>query len=269
MQNILTFVIPVRHQDNARDWPRLKDNLSQTIKSISNQDSEGWKAVIVANHGADLPGMPAEFSVKRVDFPPNKLHVQGSASVEAFRDAVRSDKGRRILAGMLHAGPMGHVMVVDDDDFISRRLTSFVARHRDENGWYIRDGYIWSNNGRLLYRYSNFSHLCGTSHIVRSDLYGIPNSLETADDDYFRRALGSHVFIQGDLEAKGTPLQPLPFPGAVYRTGHGESHSRSNSILRQYFIKKSLLGRPAEFLRRLACLKVKSDKMEREFFGRH
>src|ERR1700721_354719 len=79
MRNILTFIVPVRHQDNAPSWQNVKRHLSDTILSISQQQGEGWKAIIVANHGADLPDIPPGFEVTRVDFPPNKLYTQGNA----------------------------------------------------------------------------------------------------------------------------------------------------------------------------------------------
>ena len=126
MKNVLTFVIPVRHPKNARNWARVKRNLSETVLSISRQQSAGWKAVIVANHGAELPDIPTGFEVKRVDFSPNQFICRKKkAEKEAFYDAIRIDKGRRILAGMLHAGEMGHVMIVDDDDFVSSTLVNF------------------------------------------------------------------------------------------------------------------------------------------------
>src|SRR5690606_35331807 len=52
MSPLVTFVIPVRHPDNARDWALLRSSLSQTIASISNQTHDDWRAVIVANTGA-------------------------------------------------------------------------------------------------------------------------------------------------------------------------------------------------------------------------
>ena len=55
----LTFIIPVRHQDNARDWALLKANLTQTAASIASQTHPGWRALVVANEGADLPDLPA------------------------------------------------------------------------------------------------------------------------------------------------------------------------------------------------------------------
>ena len=50
---MLTFIIPVRHQDNARDWTLLKANLSQTAASIAGQTHPGWRALVVANEGAN------------------------------------------------------------------------------------------------------------------------------------------------------------------------------------------------------------------------
>jgi hypothetical protein len=82
MKNILTFIIPVRHQENAPNWQNVKRHLSEAILSISRQQTNGWKAIIVANHGADLPEMPKGFEVQRVDFPPNQLYTQGNADRE-------------------------------------------------------------------------------------------------------------------------------------------------------------------------------------------
>lgn len=265
--NILTFIIPVRHQDNAKNWNQLKNNLTQTLHSISRQDHEGWKAVVVANHGADLPELPAKVEVKRVDFPPNQLHEQGNADKETFYEAFRIDKGRRVLAGMLHAGEMGHIMIVDDDDFVSRRLTSFVARNREKNGWFFKEGYVWAEGGNLLYLYSDFSHFCGSSHIIRSDLYTIPQSFETASDVYIRKMLGSHMCLHDHLDASGTPLTALPFCGAVYRVGHAGAHSGSTGIIRQFFIKKAMLRRPSELVSRIFRLRWLNASMREEFFG--
>jgi hypothetical protein len=267
MPNVLTFVIPVRHPANARNWVLVKEHLADTLRSISRQDHDGWKGIIVANHGADLPPLPVGFEVKHVDFPPNPLYEQGRADKETFYEAVREDKGRRILAGMLHAGEMGHVMIVDDDDFVSRRLTSFVARNRERNGWYIRDGYVWGEGDNWLYLYSGFSEFCGSSHIIRSDCYDLPKDIETASGAYLRRMLGSHIFIRKHLEASGQKLEPLPFLGAVYRVGHAVAHSKSQGVFRHFFLKKSLLRRPSELCRRVSRLRFRTNGIREEFFG--
>lgn len=267
MQNILTFIIPVRHPDNSKCWAQLKKNLTDTIRSISAQDAPNWKAVIIVNYGAELPELPAGFEVKRVDFPPNPLHEQGEADDETFYESVRFDKGRRILAGMLHAGQMGHVMVVDDDDFVSRSLTGFVTRNHTANGWYIHNGYVWGDGGRLLYLYTGFENFCGTSHIIRADLYNLPNTFEAASDTYIKQMLGSHIYIKGNLDKVGQPLAPLPFVGAVYRIGHSGAHSQSASLLPHFFLHRWLLKKPGELSRRILRLRFMTGGVRQEFFG--
>jgi glycosyltransferase involved in cell wall biosynthesis len=267
-ESVLTFVIPLRHPHNSPDWPALKRRLADTMRSIAGQDDVRWRAIVVANEGSDLPPLPDNFKVKQVDFPPNPMFEQGNNDLEAFRDSVRLDKGRRVLAGILEADKTGYVMVVDDDDFVSCRLTSFVAAHLGENGWYVRNGYIWGDGGRLIYEYADFSKYCGTSHIVRTALYELPASVESADPDYLRRIFGSHVFIREYLEERGEPLQPLPFVGAIYRVGHAGAHSKSAGLIKQVFFNRELLRNPLKLVGRFARLRLLDADVRHHFWGR-
>jgi hypothetical protein len=267
MAPVLTFVIPVRHQDNAQDWPKLKRNLGHTLKSISQQTSKDWKAIVVANWGADLPLIPSQVEVLWVDFMPNALHEQGDADKETFYEAIRIDKGRRVLSGMLHAGPMKYVMVVDDDDFISNKLVAHALANPDTHGWYIHDGYLWGDGDPAIFQYSGFSKLCGTSHIINAHLYGLPASRDGIDDSYIKKMLGSHLHIAQHLAATGTPLAPLPFRGAVYRVGHAGAHSKSSGVYTEYFRHKWLLYSPGEQLRRLSKLRYRTKRIRKEYFG--
>jgi hypothetical protein len=266
-ESVLNFVIPLRHPQNSTDWPALKRRLADTIRSIAGQDDVRWRAIIVANEGADLPRLPNNFEVRQVDFPPNPMFEQGDNDLEAFRDACRLDKGRRVLAGILEADKTGYVMVVDDDDFVSRRLTSFVAGYPGENGWFVQNGYIWGDGGRLIYEYADFSKFCGTSHIIRADLYQLPASVEAADPDYVRKMFGSHIFIREYLAARGQPLAPLPFAGAVYRIGHAGAHSRSPGLFKQVFFKRELLKNPLKLVGRFSRLRLLGATVRHQFWG--
>ncbi|WP_144224856.1 galactosyl transferase [Mesorhizobium amorphae] len=266
--SLVTFIIPVRHQDNARDWGLLKANLTQTVASISNQTDSDWQGIIVANEGADLPDLPQGFSVVRVTFPPNVLHEIDKANIEDVYDAFRADKGRRVLMGMLAARDSGFFMIVDDDDFVSARIVEHVAKNRNANGWTIDKGYIWDDGGKILLGYDDFSHLCGTSLIIRAALYGLPKRFEDASLDWIKSMLGSHVRIADVLAKNGTPLTPLPFRGAVYRVGHAGSHSKAPSLLVKYFLSWEALKRPRRLLRNMGKLRFLDDGARREFFGR-
>jgi hypothetical protein len=195
------------------------------------------------------------------------MYEQGDNTKDHFYDSVRLDKGRRILAGVLHARPKGHIMIVDDDDFISNKIVAFVAANQSAHGWYVKDGYVWPSDGRVLYLYNDFSNLCGTSHIVRADLYELPKAGENATETYIKRMLGSHRFIQGHLEQNGTKLAPLPFVGAIYRVGHAGAHSRSSGLMSQYFLKPNVLCNPFRLARRLLRLRWVTPSIAKEFFG--
>ncbi|MDB5952734.1 MAG: galactosyl transferase [Massilia sp.] len=267
MDAVVKFVIPVRHPENSRDWNELKRNLASTVRSISAQQAKNWRGVVVANSGSDLPTLPSCFSVVWVDFPPNSMHERDSTDRASFFDAVRLDKGSRILAGILGTPRTDYTMVVDDDDFVSNALTSFVEKNKGQNGWYVRDGYVWSEGDPFLYQYLDFSNLCGSSHIIRTDLLSLPATLNAASDTYIKNMLGSHIFIRGYLEKSGSPLAVLPFFGAVYRVGHTGSHSKSSGMLSTFFLQKNLLWNPREVVWRFLRLRWLSQKLKREFFG--
>ena len=267
MKTLLTFVIPVRHPANSKNWVQLKANLLQTINSISAQNNSNWRAVIVANEGADLPDVPNGFEIVRVDFLPNEMYEQGSNDKEVFYDAVRIDKGRRVLKGMLHARDTAFYMIVDDDDFVSNRLVSYVEQNQNANGWKIKDGYVWGDGGKLVYIHHDFANFCGTSLIIRSDLYSLPDSFETASDEYIKTMLGSHVKISKILADKGAPLANLPFLGAVYRIGHAGAHSKSPSLIKQYCLSKYLFLRPHKLILNLMNLRLISESFKKQYFG--
>ena len=267
MGALVTFIIPVRHQENSRDWNALKANLAQTVASIAAQTDKRWRAIVVANHGADLPTLPEGFEVVRVDFPPNRLHEQNGVDIERFWDAVRLDKGRRILAGMLHARDTQFFMISDDDDCVSHRIVEYVAGHQDSNGWRIDKGYVWGDGGRVIITHDDFSNFCGTSLIIRKDLYQLPSDFSGATESYIKDMLGSHVRIAKLLAERGTPLSSLPFRGAIYRVGHAGSHSKSRNILRMYIFNRENLIRPRRLIANLLRIRWRTPAIDHAYFA--
>lgn len=263
MSSALTFVIPVIHPENAKDWNQVKGYLVQTAKSIAAQDSDSWNAVVVANRGWDLPDLPANVAICWVDFPRQQLYERGTVDKEVWANSVRYDKGRRILAGLIHLRPTGHVMIVDQDDFVHRGLTRFVQQNPNHYGWYVPKGYIWPDQSRFMLECDEFCHLCGTCHIIRADLYNIPASMEDARDEYIRMELGSHVVIQKLLQERGTPLEPFPFRAAVWRVGHSGSYSRSAQLIHQVYFP----GEPRRTLNKVRSLRWKTRSLEKDFFA--
>lgn len=269
MDTVITFVIPVLHPENTNNWVAIKTQLSQTIVSIRAQTHSGWRAVIVANEGADLPEVPERFEIIRVNFEPNLIpRARSGMDNDISVAAVRRDKGRRILAGMLSRRDTRFYMTVDADDFISRRLVAFVAKNPTANGWEIKDGYVWGDGGRILFRHDEFSLVCGTSLIVRADLYDLPERFEEAADDYIKTMIGSHRLIGGILAERNTPLATLPFRGAIYRVMHPTSQRNSPMVMKRYCFDREFLHHPRKALRSLLNLQLKTPGIRREYFGK-
>lgn len=234
----LTFVIPVRDPQGVADWPTAKDNLARTIQCLTSNHAGEARILIGATPGTDLP--PLGRGIEVIDVARPYTPLPPFEQELARLDAIRMDKGMRVAIPLVAAQPRGHIMVVDYDDLVSPEVAGLVLRNPESPGWYVDSGYLW-NGGRvgLLVR-SGFNQLCGTSLITRHDLLKIPMSQHALDDDWVKLAFGSHVKLRPYLEAQGTPLSPLPFPGAVYLTGQGTNVSGSGHPLR--FITR---GRPA------------------------
>ena len=262
---VLTFIIPIRHPDNAPNWNVTIDNLGQTIRSIANQTLSSWQCIIVVNEGVVIPNLPENFDVCYVNLPPNILHRQGDSTLEEFRDAVRLDKGRRILAGLYYKPTIDFFMVVDDDDFIHNELVSYVSENSTENGWFIDKGYIWNDKGCYLYKNYSFNMLCGTSHIVRKKLLNLPIDIKKVSTQEIKDLLGSHVRLKNILDEAETPLLPLPFFGSVYRIGNIDGHSQTPSIFKAFILKKKIILNPLLLLRHLSKLRILNKKKKKMF----
>lgn len=262
----LTFVIPVRHPDNAASWRDLQDNIAQTFASVAGQLHPSWRGYVAVQEGADLPPLPPGIHDVRVRFPPNPHYAPDGQSRSHFHEAVRFDKGRRVLAALLAAGPTSHVMVVDDDDFVSNRLAGTVAEAAPDTAFRFDEGFVWTPGGRMLMTNHDFSNLCGTSAILPIAALDLPPSVESASPDYVKTMMGSHVQVKAALEQQGQVFTPLPYPGAVYRVGHANAHSRSQNMLRAHLANGGMIRNPRRALRNIQLLR-RYGKLERAEFG--
>lgn len=256
MPGTLTFVIPVRHHKSIDDWQAVQDRLAVTVASVCAQELNNWQCAVVANEDSQLPNLPDAVSVVRVNLPYTPLPNSGPAGwTERRNEAVRADKGQRVLAGLIATQPTGHVMVVDYDDLVSRHLSSFPAAQPSANGWFIESGYAF-DDGLFALRLSAFDESCGTSLLIHSRLLEIPAAVEEADPVKVSRWLGSHRFSKGDFAAAGTPLAPIGFPGAMYRVGYRGNTSGTPSVYRKYLINRQMLKRPRRLVALAARLRL-------------
>jgi hypothetical protein len=229
---MLTFVTSLRHPHNSNDYGRVESLLAETLRSVTQQDSDAYRVVVVGNQAPSIP-LPPKVRFVEVDFePPSR-----TSGPQTGHEAVLLDKGTKLAVGVLAArdDDPSHIMVFDADDYLSRRIAGTVeGADPRADGWYIDQGYIYSPTRHAVRPHNNFNYRCGTSHIVRTDLYRLPADLSerSTQTELLERAqdsvsnlLGSHMSIKKRFDAEGTPLRRLGYRGAVYNVGTGENHS--------------------------------------------
>ena len=236
----LAFLIAIKSPAVATSWPEYARYVERTLRSVCRQTSGDFRVVVICNRMPDINFTSDRLTVIAADFPsPGDDY---SAKVD--------DKKKKIVTGLISlAGrPPRHVMVVDSDDCISRDLVRHVAAQPDVPGWYIDQGYEYPEGSRFIrWRDQGFFKICGSSVIARYDLVRFQPLLAPdeplGDNDRF---LTGHPHAEADFAARGAPLRPLPFPGAVYiRDDVGES------ITKQEPIFAKLKRNPREVLRGL------------------
>jgi glycosyltransferase involved in cell wall biosynthesis len=223
---MLVFIVPVKSKQLSRiSWEHSSKILERSLRSLCSQTSPDFQVIVVHHETPEIEFKHPSVKYIEVDFP---------IPTWAEPSTPYRDKGRKIWTALqtIIGTNQSHIMCVDSDDCVSRRLADFVNRNNSCNGWFFNKGYEYKDGGKRVYRRKTKFHLkCGTSHIIRHDLL-LPFSrltFEEVDDQFLW-----HQELVKNMAAKGTPLEPLPFEGATYISDTGENHVNLTDL----FIKR-------------------------------
>ncbi len=214
---MIVFIIPLKSAQVSKSWERVSKLFERCVKSVCNQTSSDFRVIVVCHERPDIEFSHPNITYIEVNFPvPNRDTKTNLISGD-------KDKNRKIWIGLSYTRQLkpSHIMFVDADDCISKRLVEFVNHNYQQNGWFIDRGYVYEEGSKILYlQRKNFHKRSGTSHIVEYDLMAPPNhlTLEDINDDFL-----FHQHLADMMQERGTPLDLLPFIGAVYVTETGEN----------------------------------------------
>jgi hypothetical protein len=232
---MLVFVVPLQSPEVSRDWRKVSRLAERTLHSICRQKGDDFRVLLVCNKSPD-----GNFSDSRLSIIEEPFPIPGRS-----RDERMADKTRKIQRALIQARDWApfHLMCVDADDCVSNRLAAFVAQHPTARGWYFKTGYVHDAGSLLIFRRRAFHLFCGSSHIVRCERDDLPRAATGSEADYWVLEHG-HSSLEMFLRDRGTPLAPLPFPGAIYNTATGENDSgfslgqwRSRKVLLQKLLR--------------------------------
>jgi hypothetical protein len=204
---LLAFVVPLKSAAVSNSWGQVTRLVERTVRSACAQACPEFRVIVVCHEVPEIGFEDQRLEFLAVGYPP-----PGPDKAER-----RRDRGRKMLAGLWRALSYHptHVMVLDADDCVSNRLAGYVAEHPDANGWYIAEGYFYREGMDTVHvERRRFHKWCGSSHILRPEFLELP---APSTEEWY--------LVHGDLvprmRKRGTPLEPLPFPGAVYLISHG------------------------------------------------
>lgn len=226
---MLAFITTLRHPQNSADYGRVESLLQDTLASLTRQSCDDYVVVIVGNRRPGFP-LPKRTVFVEVDFPP----PSDSKGPRTGPAAGIWDKGTKNGIGLIAARDFApeYVMAVDADDFVHRDLAGFVRSRPGHTGWVVERGWIYSRARNAYRAQRKFYRMCGTSFIIPLEAYEVrPDLTISATQHEIAEAFGErleHILEHGWAYAwwtkHGRPLEPLPFPGAVYHVENGENH---------------------------------------------
>lgn len=230
---MLVFVIPLQSIAVSNSWERVSQLFDKCIQSVCQQTSPHFHAIVVCHEKPNITFKHPQISYVEVDFPVPDITNGTVRDIISRKD---TDKGRKLLRGLVAAQEFNptHTMLLDADDYISKRLAEFVYQHRQANGWFINKGYRYIPGSRWIYKKSSgFNTMCGSCNIIRNDLNRIPEKPEYNRGYGYYKFYIDHAKVIKVLAEAGTPLEPMPFLGAVYVVQTGENIYFNSSRLYQ------------------------------------
>ncbi|NJM69144.1 MAG: glycosyltransferase family 2 protein [Scytonema sp. RU_4_4] len=223
---MLVFVIPLKSPQASKSWELVTKLFERCIQSICHQTSSNYRVIVVCHEQPRLEFHHPYVTYIEVDFPP--------ANEPDSLSRGHTDKGRKILKGLIHAQEFSpsYTMAVDADDCVSKYLAEFVHQNYQSHGWFIDKGYKYQNGSDYIYiKRRNFYRMCGTCNILRNDLNNLPKNPEYNRGYGYYKFYIDHEKVRETLAKDGNHLKPLPFPGAIYIVDTGENFYYGTSKL--------------------------------------
>lgn len=238
---MLVFIIPLKSKQASKSWSRVSELIQRTLQSVCNQTCEHFRVIVVCN---DLPEV--KFQHPSIEY----IEVNFSLIKEDNRIVVGlTDKGRKILRGITEAQKFNpsHIMAVDADDCVSRRLAQFVKDNPNNFGWYFHQGYKYLEGENYIYfKRSDFYTLSGTAHILNYHCLEIPENPEYNRGYGYYKFYLDHSKIPAKMKNKGFPMQPLPFSGGIYNLGTSENMSGNERFLKFNWLNRRSLTKKVQ-----------------------
>lgn len=235
---MLVFIVPLKSRKSSKSWEIVSKLFERCIKSICNQTSSEFRVIVVHHEKPDITFTHPSISYYQANFPPPPEQHYGLQTI---------DKAKKVVTALIFAQKFhpSHVMIVDADDCISKYLAEFVNGNHHCYGWFMDKGYEYQEGSNRIYlRRKKFYKLCGTSNIIKAEMYQLPESTDSPNlENYYMK----HKSVRKILAERDVIIEPLPFVGTVYIDANtGENKSTQRTIFNIIKNNPRVLWRPVK-----------------------
>jgi hypothetical protein len=201
--------------ENVKQPAEQRRAFEDLFASFRSQTDQNFTVSLVCNVEQTLPELPGFVERTNVSFPPNLSLYSAKSRQEAY-ESIRTDKGKRVRAGLDAIVPdKDIVMVCDDDDLLHRRFVEAVLSGDPNEIRFVEKGYKWISGTTRLSKMHSFHKSCGTSLVIPARYYKFFRCAD--DEDEAINELGSHILPFANMLEAGYPAKPLDFFAAAYR----------------------------------------------------
>ena len=230
---MLCFAMALKSARVSKDWDMVCQLVDATLWSAYNQTDPDFRIIVV---GHEPPKLARDYDERYqfygVDFDP---------PAEITTPLCMQDKWTKMLIALYHAGKLepDHLMLMDADDLVSRRIVEFVHKENHPNGWIITTSYDWPAGSKWMRKNPEFN--CGTNAVLNANQVDFPQSTDPEERNRCIALRAGHGTIAQVMQERNTPLGVMPFCGAMYISDHGDndSHFGGKKAIPRWYLSKT------------------------------
>lgn len=237
---MVIFAIPLRAKCMAKNWNNCCMRTRRTVDSICQNNNKNFKIILC---GDDRPEFlnknyyddRVEFIECKLEKPKTWLEIARNKYWKLLRICVRV---REYLLESQNPETGIYVMPADDDDLIHRDLVGFIEQYPNENGFYIKNGFVnYGDEKKCLVRYNDIYKFCGSCNCLRLFLDDCPETMPFDSSLAMSKDVASilnkrypirwdHHVLADKYKQIGRPFKEIKWRAVIYNRNTGENASQ-------------------------------------------
>ncbi|WP_286230710.1 hypothetical protein [Neobacillus mesonae] len=214
----VAFGISLKSKKVSRNWIKVQNNLSKTLRSILNNTDQNFR-IIIAGH--EKPNIE-EMNHERVTW----LSVAFSRPRYIHQYSLDKFRKRRVIGAYLRRiGFNGYFMPLDADDWIHFRFVEYIRTAPISDAFILNKGFMVNLKNNQVWLKDRFFIGCGSSVVFYFSNKDFPRTSRNRDvrKTKFKWTIWPHHKITQYLRSKNYRMVDFPF--VTWVLFHGDNNS--------------------------------------------